>query len=177
MAISDDIRHSAAELIQSCVSKGLALVTAESLTGGLLASAIVDIPGASTVFTGGAVVYATELKASLLDVDADFLAEHGPVNAEVAKQLAVGARRVLGVLVPERTIALSTTGVAGPDAQGGSQPGTVFIGVAGQQSIDVQELSLTGDRNSIQQQTVLHALRLGIRTAEAYEKKSSGKRE
>src|SRR5690606_23121697 len=98
------------------------VVTAESLTGGKLAVALVDIPGASAVFTGGVVAYATELKASLLEVDAELLATAGPVNSAVAVQLAQGARNRLGIIDSKRTIALSTTGVAGPDAQGGAEP-------------------------------------------------------
>ena len=168
MTIEDDIRHVAAALIQVCVSKQLHLVTAESLTGGQLASAIVDIPGASAVFTGGAVVYATELKASLLGVNEDFLAEHGPVNAEVAKQLAQGALQLLAVQHPERTIALATTGVAGPDSQGGKEPGTVFIGVdTATSDADAREFHFTGDRPAIQQQSVLAALLAAIEAAEA----------
>lgn len=139
--------------------RGLWLATAESLTGGLLSAAIVAIPGASRAFRGGVVAYATELKAQLLGVDADLLAGRGPVDAEVAAQMARGVRHLLGA-----DIGLSTTGVAGPEAQGDALPGTVFIGVdarvGGQDSHAVSRLALAGDRSEIRAQTVLAALEL-----------------
>src|SRR6266704_749499 len=90
-------------------SRRQTLAVAESLTGGLLAATIVDVPGASRAFRGGLVVYATDLKASLAGVPADLLDARGPVDPDVAVELALGARRRCAA-----DWGLSTTGVAGP---------------------------------------------------------------
>ncbi|MCW2609670.1 MAG: cina protein, partial [Cryptosporangiaceae bacterium] len=87
--------------------RGETLAVAESLTGGLLAATLVAVPGASTVFRGGLVVYATDLKVTLAGVPADLLAERGPVDGDVAAALAAGARDRCGA-----DWGLATTGVA-----------------------------------------------------------------
>ena len=100
----------AAGVLAALESRGETLAVAESLTGGLLAATLVDVPGASRVFRGGLVVYATDLKATLADVPAELLAAEGPVHPAVATALAVGARRRCGA-----DWGVATTGVAGPD--------------------------------------------------------------
>src|SRR5690606_30643964 len=82
----------AQEAVHAATLAKLSVATAESLTGGLLAAALVEVPGASAVLTGGIVAYHTALKRTLLGVDATLLTERGPVDAEVARQLARGAR-------------------------------------------------------------------------------------
>ena len=124
--------------------RGETVGVAESLTGGLLAAALVEAPGASTTFRGGLVVYATELKASLAGVSEALLAERGPVDGDVAKQLAAGARDRCGA-----DWGLATTGVAGPEPQGGIAPGTVWIGLAGPGEPTAELLQLDGDRPEI----------------------------
>src|SRR6185369_8134485 len=116
----------AAGLLAALAARGETLAVAESLTGGLLAATIVDVPGASAAFRGGFVVYATDLKATLAGVDRDLLASRGPVDPDVAVALAVGARERCGA-----DWGLATTGVAGPDPQDGVPVGTVFVGIAG----------------------------------------------
>ncbi len=117
-------------------ARGETLAVAESLTGGLLAATIVDVPGASVAFRGGLVVYATDLKATLAGVDPVLLAERGPVDPDVAAALARGVRVRCGA-----DWGLSTTGVAGPTRQDGIAVGTVFVGLAGPDG-DVQVRSL-----------------------------------
>lgn len=133
------------------------LATAESLTGGLLAAAVTDVPGASRVFRGGVVAYATDLKHALLGVDADLLRRVGAVDAEVAAQLAQGARRRLGA-----DIALATTGVAGPDPQDAHPPGTVFVALAAADGARTLDASLAGaalgGRAEVRRRTVETAL-------------------
>jgi nicotinamide-nucleotide amidase len=115
-----------AELVVAALAgRGETLAVAESLTGGLLGATIVDVAGASAVFRGGLIVYATELKAALAGVDATLLAERGPVDADVATALAAGARDRCG-----SDWGLATTGVAGPTAQNGIPVGTVYIGLS-----------------------------------------------
>src|SRR5690625_2126763 len=104
---------------------GLSLAVAESLTGGALAARIVAEPGASAVFRGGWVSYATEAKVSMLGVDAALLAGAGPVDAQVAIQMADSARRQLQV-----DLDLDTTGVDGPKTQQGQPVSTEFVAAA-----------------------------------------------
>lgn len=106
-------------------SAGVTLATAESLTAGLVAAALADVPGASAVLQGGVVAYQNTVKTDLLDVDPDLLASRGAVDPEVARQMAAGARRALGA-----DVGASTTGVAGPESHQGRPVGTVMVGLA-----------------------------------------------
>ncbi len=129
---------------------GLTLGLAESLTGGLAASRITDVPGASRSFRGAVVSYATEVKHDLLDVG------DGPVvSAAAAEAMATGARRVLGA-----DVGLSFTGVAGPDPQDGEAPGTVFVGLDLDGEVSSVRLQLPGDRLRVRQFSVISALGL-----------------
>lgn len=116
----------AARLLQALGRRGWTVAVAESLTGGLVTAALVDVPGASRTVRGGVVAYATDLKASLLDVDSTLLDERGAVDPDVATAMAEGVRRLLGA-----DVGLATTGVAGPDPQDGHAPGTVHLAVVG----------------------------------------------
>jgi nicotinamide-nucleotide amidase len=142
------------DLLRALADRGETLAVAESLTGGLLAASIVDVAGASKVFRGGLVVYATDLKATLAGVPASLLSSHGPVHPEVAAALASGARQRCGA-----DWGLAATGVAGPDPQDGIEPGTVYVAVDGAASA-VRHLRLAGDRAAIRAATVAAALTL-----------------
>jgi nicotinamide-nucleotide amidase len=145
----------AARVVARLADAGQTLAVAESLTGGLLASRVVDVPGASAVFRGAVVAYTAELKHVLLGVDAELLARHGAVHAQVAAQMAGGVRERLGT-----TWGLATTGVAGPDPQDGRSPGTVFVGLAGPHGVRTVSLALAGDRAQVRGATVDAALAL-----------------
>jgi nicotinamide-nucleotide amidase len=147
-----------AGLIARLRERGLTIAAAESLTGGELTAELTRVPGASAVVLGGAVVYATALKHSLLGVDADLLATEGPVHPEVARQLAEGVRQRLAVDGRPADIGLATTGVAGPDPQGGRPVGTVFVGIATAAGTRVVELALQGDRATIRRLVVARAI-------------------
>ncbi len=134
---------------------GGSLAVAESLTGGLLAAALVDVPGASATFRGSVTAYATELKASVLGVDEGLLAVHGPVHPVVARQMAEGVRRLLGA-----TYGLATTGVAGPEPQDGQPVGTVYLGFAGPGGSLATSPRLSGGRATIRRMAVTGALEL-----------------
>lgn len=142
-------------VIDELVRRGQSLAVAESLTGGLLAATIVDVPGASRVFRGGLVVYATDLKSTLAGVPDDLLAERGPVDPDVALALARGARERCGA-----DWGVGTTGVAGPDPQDGVAVGTVDIAVSGPGVATVRRLTLDGDRPAIRSAAVDAALAL-----------------
>lgn len=131
--------------------QGLTLGVAESLTGGLLASRMTDVPGVSAVFRGSVVSYASEVKFDVLGVPV------GPVvSAAAASAMAEGARRVLGA-----DVGLALTGVAGPTEQEGQPVGTVFIGLAlGDAPVESVRVSLPGERRTIRELAVISALDL-----------------
>ncbi|MFF5214887.1 CinA family protein [Micromonospora sp. NPDC000442] len=145
----------AAGVVHRLAERRETFATVESLTGGLLAATVVEIAGASAVYRGGLVVYATELKERLADVPADLLTERGPVDADVAKALAEGGRRRCGA-----DWGLATTGVAGPEPQDGKPVGLVFIAVAGPDGTEVRQLDLDGGRDQVRGAAVTEALRL-----------------
>ena len=129
----------------------LTLGVAESLTGGLVASRLVNVPGSSAWFRGGVVAYDAEVKFTVLGVP------RGPVvTAEAAATMAEGVRRVVG-----STVGISTTGVAGPDPQDGRQPGTVFLGLALPGAPpEAVEMHLPGDRDRVRQFSTISLLDL-----------------
>ncbi|WP_432496559.1 CinA family protein [Kineococcus auxinigenes] len=146
----------AARVVAALRAAGLTVATAESLTGGLVCAALVDVPGASAVVRGGLVAYATELKASLLGVDGALLARTGPVDAEVARQMARGARARLGA-----DVGLATTGVAGPGPADGHPAGTVFVAVAADAlpgGAAARRLALAGERAEVRRTAVQEVL-------------------
>jgi nicotinamide-nucleotide amidase len=146
------------EVVDELRSRRLTIGVAESLTGGLLIAELVRIPGASEVVRGGVVAYATDLKHRLLGVDADLLARRGPVDPDVAAQMASGARDRLGPGQESCAVGVSTTGVAGPGPQDGHPAGTVFVGLSHGETASAQALLLAGDRQSIREQTVRAAI-------------------
>ncbi|MEY9953165.1 CinA family protein [Leifsonia sp. EB34] len=146
-------------VVRTLIERGRTIAVAESLTGGGLAAELTRVPGASAVVLGAAVVYATELKHTLLGVDAALLEREGPVDPEVARQLAAGVRERLAVEGRPADFGLSTTGVAGPDPQGGRAVGTAYVGIASAADVRSVELRLAGDRQSIRSQTVSRAVR------------------
>jgi nicotinamide-nucleotide amidase len=136
-------------------ARGETLAAAESLTGGLVAAELTSVPGASRTFRGSVTAYATELKRDVLGVDGALLAERGAVDADVARGMAEGVRRVL-----RADWGLATTGVAGPDPQDGQPVGTVYVAVAGPAGSWCEKLQLNGDRAAIRTTTVKAVLTL-----------------
>lgn len=114
----------------------LKVATAESCTGGLIAKRITDVPGASEVFECGIISYANEIKHKVLDVSEDDLNKYGAVSEPVAKQMAQGALKVSGA-----DIAVSVTGIAGPDSDSTDKPvGLVYIGLADKENVWFREI-------------------------------------
>jgi nicotinamide-nucleotide amidase len=155
MTAPGESRATAGEIIALLTARGESVATAESLTGGLLAAALTDIPGASAAFRGGIVAYATELKAVLLGVNPAVLDRQGAVSAAVAGAMAGGVAARLGA-----TYGVSTTGVAGPDPAEGKPAGTVFIAASAGRQPQVRRLALAGSRDDIRRETVAAALAL-----------------
>jgi nicotinamide-nucleotide amidase len=146
-------------LARSCLDAlrdgGASLSTAESLTAGLIASTLAEVPGASDVLRGGLVAYATEAKVSVLGVDAGLVEREGVVSAACAEAMAVRARELFS-----SDWAVSATGVAGPAEQDGQPAGTVFIAVAGPDVVRHRRLALEGDRDVVRRGSAEAALQL-----------------
>ena len=139
--------------------KGLTLGTAESCTGGLIAKRVTDVPGASAVLRGGVVSYTNAVKHQVLGVSQAVLDARGAVCEEVARQMAQGAMRVLGC-----DLAVSTTGVAGPDSdERGNPVGLVYVALATPEGCEAVELHLGGAaqrRDRVRTMAANHALDL-----------------
>jgi len=141
---SDDLPMEA-EVGRILEARGLTLAVAESLTGGLAASRIAAVPGASEWFKGGVVAYDSQVKFDVLDVP------EGPVISQAAvTAMATGVRELMST-----DIGLATTGVAGPAEQEGHPPGTVWLGVAFDDDVDAVLLHLPGDRERVRQLSVI----------------------
>lgn len=149
-------------LSEVAAERGLRVCVVESLTSGRLASTIGAGDDAGEWFAGGIVAYLTDVKESLLGL----VPGTDPCSAECAEHLAESARRLF-----DADLCVSTTGVGGPDAEGGHEPGTVFVGWATNEGVGHRMLALTGDPQEILDETVDTATRLlafhaeGIRPA------------
>lgn len=155
----------AARLVSALTARGWTLGVAESLTGGALAAEIVSVPGASAALNGAVVAYATPVKATLLGVDAALLAEHGPVHAEVAAQMATGVRDAVQVAGRPADVGIATTGIAGPDSPDGQPVGTVHVGVATAEGVLTRTFRFDGDRTAVRAQSVGAAITMALTAA------------
>jgi len=132
----------------------LTIATAESCTGGLLGAALTQEPGSSGFYLGGVVSYSNALKQGLIGVSKESLDKYGAVSEEVAKEMAEGIRLKAG-----SDLALSTTGIAGPDGGSDEKPiGLVYVGLATPEGVQVEKIQLYGERESVRQLTVQAAL-------------------
>jgi nicotinamide-nucleotide amidase len=158
----EDDRPLPAIVLSSLNSRNLTLATAESCTGGAIASAITDIPGASTAYKRGFVCYENAAKTEDLDVSTTLIEEHGAVSEQVASALALGAQRRA-----RSSFALSTTGIAGPGGGSDLKPvGTVFIGLAFPDgSVSTTKHQFKTDRTTFKElvlRTALNQLRIAL---------------
>lgn len=139
-----------AEALEKAVAlareRGLTIATGESLTAGLVAAALAEVPGASAVLRGGVVSYHREVKESLLGVDSALLDRVGAVDPAVALQMALGARAACGA-----DVGVATTGVAGPEPHEGKDVGTVMVAVTSAERRIVHEFRFEGTRAQIRE--------------------------
>lgn len=144
------------QVIAALKAHGLTLATAESCTGGLTAKRLTDVPGASAVFLGGVVSYTNGVKNHVLGVPASLLESYGAVSAPVARAMAMGIRVLTG-----SDLALSVTGLAGPDGDDRGNPvGTVFTALSAPEGTFVRRLTLGGGRERIRTLSAHHAFDL-----------------
>jgi len=149
----------ATDVIQMLTRAGETLAVAESLTGGGVMAALTSVPGASAVFRGGVVSYATPVKQLVLNVDADLIAREGVIHGDVAAQMAEGARKVTTFDDKPTTWGIGTTGVAGPTSQDGKPVGMVFIGIVSPHgSQGLGPFKFPGSRERIREATIVEAL-------------------
>ena len=148
-------------LVELLVERGYYLVTAESLTGGLIGAEITKTAGSSQVYLGGVAAYQNQVKEQLLGVSPILIANQGAVDAEVAAQMAAGARSKFALYCQkpiDKVIGVSTTGVAGPGESDGKPAGTVYVGVSSVAGESVYAHQFEGDRSRIREQAVSAAL-------------------
>lgn len=148
--------NTAADILTVLAERGQTVAVAESLTGGLVAAEFTAVPGASTAFRGSVTAYATTVKHTVLGVERALLESQGAVDAQVARQMAAGVRKVVGA-----SWGIATTGVAGPEPQDGQPVGTVYVAVVGPTGTgNVTALRLNGTRAEIRRESVRSVLGL-----------------
>ena len=143
------------DLVAAAVAANITVATAESLTGGMVAATIVQVPGSSAMLQGGVIAYQNELKERLLGVPAELLRDKGAVDPQVACAMALGACTAAGARV-----GISTTGVAGPEPHQGKEVGHVYIGVALDGEAQSYEYHFAGDREMIKTAATQEAISL-----------------
>ncbi len=153
----------AARLVALCRARGVTVATAESCTGGMIAAAITAIPGSSAVLDRGFVTYSNAAKTEMLGVPADLIEAVGAVSEAVAGRMAEGAKKRAGV-----DIAVSVTGIAGPDGGSVEKPvGTVWFGVTNRRGEVLTDHKIfPGDRAAVRAAATAHALTLLLRAIE-----------
>ena len=135
---TEQLQVLAAQVVDKLLAERKTLATAESCTGGMIASHITAIPGCSSVFFGGCVTYTNEIKQKLLGVSTETLAAHTEISAETACEMAKGARERLGT-----DLAVATTGIAGPGGGTAEHPvGTVYMAIATEHGAQASRLEL-----------------------------------
>lgn len=143
-------------VVQTLLKKGYDITTAESCTGGMIASTLINVAGISRIYREGYITYSNEAKHKLLNVEKEALERYGAVSDVVAFQMAEGAAKAAGAKT-----ALAVTGIAGPDGGTEEKPvGLVYIGCCVEGRVTVLKNLFHGDRLSIRQQTTEKALRM-----------------
>ncbi len=135
-------------------AEGATISTAESCTGGMLASTLTSVPGASEYFYGSVVSYDNSVKTGMLGVNADTILQYGAVSRECVEQMAQGVRKILGT-----TYSIATSGIAGPGGGSKEKPvGTVWIAIAGESFLETKELHFRGSRKLNMERFTSHAI-------------------
>ena len=145
-------------LVQALAEMGLTISTAESCTGGMVASTIVGVSGASHVYNEGFITYSNEAKTKYLNVSEEILENCGAVSEEVVKQMALGCRKVTS-----SDVAIATSGIAGPGGGTVEKPvGLVFVACAYKDMVSVNQYKFEGDRTQIRYQATNEAIAMAM---------------
>ncbi len=146
-------------LVNALIENNMKLATAESCTGGMIASRITAVPGASECFDCGVVTYSNEQKNRLLGVSNETLARYGAVSEETALEMCKGVKSLA-----DADFGISVTGIAGPGGGTPEKPvGTVWIGICGDRVHKAFRFLFSGDRNMVRQQTAITAMEMARR--------------
>lgn len=149
-----ELNDNSERLIEKLREQGYTITTAESCTGGMISSTLVNIPGASDVFSCAYVTYANEAKEKILGVKYETLNKYGAVSAETAREMAEGAARAASA-----QCAIAVTGIAGPDGGTKEKPvGTVYAGFFVCGKIVVEKYLFSGSRYEVRYQTALKTI-------------------
>lgn len=159
----DPLVDLAVRLGSRCRALGLNVATVESCTGGLVGDRITEVPGSSAYYVGGFVTYSDDLKRDVVGVPHDVLAAHGAVSAQVAMAMATGGRERTGA-----DLAVSVTGIAGPDGGTAAKPvGLTYVAVADAVGVAVRRYVWSGDRTDNKRRSAAAALELLFERVEA----------
>ena len=152
----DKINKQSEELLKICKLNKISVTTAESCTGGMLASSIVSINGSSSIFKSGIVTYSNESKAKFLKISLKLINENGAVSETIAFQMA---KNVLSIM--NSSISIAVTGIAGPSGGSNDKPvGLVWIAIGTKENVITKKYLFQGNRLKIRQQTTFEALKL-----------------
>ena len=150
------INKEAELLYNNCAKKGIFITTAESCTGGLIASSIVSISGSSNIFKSSFITYSNQMKTKLLNIDSEIIKINGAVSEIVATKMA---KNILDVL--EADISIAVTGIAGPGGGSKDKPvGLVWIAISNKNLTITEKFLFSGNRLDVRQKTTLEALKL-----------------
>jgi nicotinamide-nucleotide amidase len=154
--IQNDVLELLGDIKKNLDASSQTVATAESCTGGILATLLTHLPGSSKSYLGGVSAYANSVKSNLLEVDPNLISTHGAVSAPVVEAMATGAKSKIG-----STYALSLSGIAGPGGGTTAKPvGTVFCGFASPNGVTSFLWQISGDREKIRQEAAIRALRM-----------------
>ena len=151
-------------LFHNCLEKKLTITTAESCTGGMIASSIVSVSGSSAIFKSSVVTYSNEMKSKILNIPLTLINENGAVSKVIAYTMAYN---VLDLMNSD--ISIAVTGIAGPGGGSKNKPvGLVHIGIGTKQNIVTKRYLFKGNRLKIRQETTLEALKLSNKIIETF---------
>ena len=151
-------------LFHNCLEKKLTVTTAESCTGGMIASSIVSVSGSSAIFKSSVVTYSNEMKSKILNIPLKSINENGAVSKVIAYTMAYNVLNLIN-----SDISIAVTGIAGPGGGSKNKPvGLVHIGIGTKQNIVTKRYLFKGNRLQVRQETTLEALKLSNKIIEAF---------
>ena len=160
----NEINKQSQDLLKICKLKKIYLTTAESCTGGMIASSIVSINGSSSIFKSGIVTYSNESKAEFLKIPLELININGAVSEVIAFQMA---ENVLSIM--NSSLSIAVTGIAGPSGGSNDKPvGLVWIGIGTKKNILTKKYLFQGNRLKVRQKTTLEALKLAYDVVNDY---------
>ena len=153
-------------LLNQCLEKNFTVTTAESCTGGMIASSIVSTNGSSTIFKSSVVTYSNDMKSKILNIPLKLINENGAVSKIIAYNMASNVLNLMNA-----DISIAVTGIAGPNGGSENKPvGLVYIGIGTKKGIITKEYLFIGNRLKIRQETTLEALKLSNNIIESFKK-------